>query len=324
MRLQTGEVKRVLTGIHVLLTYRCTQECDHCFLHCGPHRAGAFTLPQLRALFDEMGRIGTIRTVYFEGGEPFLHYATLLEGVRMARAAGLAAGIVTNAFWATSSEDARGCLRPLGELGLADLSVSDDEFHDTGSADRPAKLAQQAAAELGLPCAAVCIERPRAREPQARGRQGKPVVGGQVLFKGRAAERLTAGLPARCVAEMISCPHEDLASPERVHVDQYGHVHLCQGISMGNMWTTPLSVLVRDYDPAKHPIVGPILRGGPAQLARDFGFDTSGPFVDECHLCYTIRKSLAPRFPEWLAPIAVYNLAEPGAPLAFARIARTN
>jgi len=77
------------TGIHVLLTYRCTYQCDHCFLHCGPQRAGAFTIPQLRILFDEIGRIGTIQTVYFEGGEPFLHYATLLEGVRMARAAGL-------------------------------------------------------------------------------------------------------------------------------------------------------------------------------------------------------------------------------------------
>jgi hypothetical protein len=93
-----------------------------------------------------------------------------------------------------------------------------------------------------------------------------------------------------------------------VHVDAYGHVHLCQGISMGNMWTTPLSALVRDYNPAEHLIVGPILRGGPVQLARDFGCDASGWFVDECHLCYTVRKSLAPRFPDRLGPREVYGL----------------
>ena len=302
----------MLTGIHILLTYRCTYECDHCFLHCGPHRAGAFTIPQLRTLFDEIGRIGTIKTVYFEGGEPFLHYATLLEGVRMARAAGLEAGIVTNAYWATSFEDALCCLRPFRDLDLADFSVSDDEFHDSGAAGSPAKLAQLAATELGLPCAAICIAKPRTVEQTASGRKGQPVVGGAVLFKGRAAERLTGGLPARCVAEMVSCPHEDLASPERVHVDAYGHVHLCQGISMGNMWRTPLSALVRDYDPYEHPIVGPILRGGPAQLARDFGFDTSGRFVDECHLCYTVRKSLLARFPEWLAPPEVYGVVPCG------------
>lgn len=299
----------MLTGIHVLLTFRCTNECDHCFLHCGPRLAGAFTIPQLRTLFDEIGRIGTIRTIYFEGGEPFLHYATLLEGVRMARAAGLEAGIVTNAYWATSLEDALCCLRPFRDLKLADLSVSDDEFHDSGAAQNPARLAQLAAAELGMPCDKVCIERPRAAGPEALARKGQPVVGGPVLFKGRAAEKLVDGLPVRPATGMVTCPHEDLASPERVHVDAYGNVHLCQGISMGNMWTTPLSTLVREYDPAKHVIAGPILRGGPALLARDFGFDTNAMFVDECHLCYTVRKSLVLRLGEWLAPREAYGLA---------------
>lgn len=301
----------MLTGIHVLLTYRCTSECDHCFLHCGPSRAGAFTIPQLGILFDEAGRIGTIQTVYFEGGEPFLHYATLVEGVRMARAAGLEAGIVTNAYWATSMEDALCCLRPFRDLGLADLSVSDDEFHDagvSGAAQRPARLAQLAARELGIPCARICIEKPRTAESDGAARKGQPVVGVPVLFKGRAAEKLVKGQPARPAAGMVTCPHEDLASPERVHVDAYGHVHLCQGISMGNMWTTPLSVLVRNYNPAEHPVAGPILRGGPVQLASEFGCDVSGQFVDECHLCYTVRKSLAPRFPDWLGPREAYGL----------------
>lgn len=297
----------MLTGIHILLTYRCTCECDHCFLHCGPRRAGAFTIPQLRILFDEIARIGTIQTVYFEGGEPFLHYATLVEGVRMARAAGLETGIVTNAYWATSPEDALCCLRPFRDLNLADLSVSDDEFHSAGAAQSPARLAQWAAAELGIPCASICIEKPCIEKPGAATPKGQPVVGGTVLFKGRAAEKLVDGLPVRPIAGMATCPHEDLASPERVHVDAYGHVQLCQGVSMGNMWTTPLSVLVRDYNPAELPIVGPILRGGPVQLARDFGCDASGRFVDECHLCYTVRKSLVPRFPEWLAPREVYG-----------------
>jgi hypothetical protein len=107
---------------------------------------------------------------------------------------------------------------------------------------------------------------------------------------------------------MVTCPHEDLAFPERVHVDAYGHVHLCQGIGMGNIWTTPLSALVRNYNPAEHLIAVPILRGGPVRLAREFGFDASGQFVDECHLCYTVRKSLASRFPVWLGPREVYGL----------------
>ena len=35
----------------------------------------------------------------------------------------------------------------------------------------------------------------------------------------RAAEKLAAGLPVRPRAEFTGCPHEDLAEPERVHVD---------------------------------------------------------------------------------------------------------
>ena len=72
----------MLTGIDILLTYQCTGECDHCFLHCGPRSKGTFTLRQLRELLLEIGKIGTIGTVYFEGGEPFLFYAVLLAGMR--------------------------------------------------------------------------------------------------------------------------------------------------------------------------------------------------------------------------------------------------
>jgi hypothetical protein len=77
---------------------------------------------------------------------------------------------------------------------------------------------------------------------------------------------------------------------------------------MGNMWTSPLSALVRNYNPAEHLIAVPILRGGPVRLAREFGFDASGRFVDECHLCYSVRKSLASRFPVWLGLREVYGL----------------
>jgi len=86
----------MLTAIHVLLTYQCTGECDHCFLHCGPQRQGTFTLRQLRELLREIKQIKTIDTVYFEGGEPFLFYAVLLAGLRMVHDAGLHSGIVTN------------------------------------------------------------------------------------------------------------------------------------------------------------------------------------------------------------------------------------
>jgi len=299
----------MLTGVHILLTYKCTGECDHCFLHCGPRCEGTFTLRQLRQLMLEIKQIGTIDTVYFEGGEPFLFYAVLLEGLRMVRDAGLQPGIVTNGYWATSEEDAEQWLRPMLNLGIADFSVSDDEFHSSKGNQSPGAIAHRAAKKLGLPCAKICIAPPVVSQaPDADGNKGQPVTGGSVLFKGRAAEKLTAGLPVRPWQTLTTCPHEELADPERAHVDAYGNVHVCQGLSIGNMWKTPLSQLWHDYEAGNHPIVGPLVEGGPARLVERFGLKMAGTYVDECHLCYMARKSLLPDFPEYLAPPQVYGL----------------
>ena len=140
------------------------------------------------------------------------------------------------------------------------------------------------------------------------GDKGQPVTGGGVLFKGRAAEKLTAGLQVRPWQELITCPHEELANPGRVHVDSFGNVHVCQGIIIGNMWRTPLSELMRTYNAAKHPIIGPLVEGGPAQLVARFGLNVADAYVDECHLCYMTRKTLLPDFPQYLAPAQVYGL----------------
>lgn len=298
----------MLTGVHFLLTYKCTSECDHCFLHCGPQREGTFTIEQLRRVFLDINKIRTVKEIYFEGGEPFLFYIVLLKGLRMATAAGLRAGIVTNAYWATSFEDAVRWLEPMKEIGVYDFNVSDDDFHRTRPDDDRADIAYRAAKAIGIPARKICIKAPGSPQQASEALKGKPVAGGGVLFKGRAAERLTEGLPVRPVRELTSCPYEALASPERVHVDAYGNVHVCQGLSMGNMWKQPLSELVREYDGAKHPIIGPLLKRGPAQLVKHFGLKTSDAYVDECHLCYVARKALMPRFPQYLAPREAYGL----------------
>ena len=302
--------ENVLTGIHILLTLKCTSECEHCFLHCGPSREATFTIGQLRTLIGQIEKLGTVGTVYFEGGEPFLFYPLLLEGLRLARAAGFDAGIVTNGYWATSVRDGLHWLTPIRDLGIVDFSVSDDGFHRLDGSDRRAEFARQAALELAIPTGTIRIEPPSASLQTAEGPRGRPVIGGGVLFRGRAAEKLTAGLPVRRRQELMTCPHEDLLSPERVHVDAYGNVHLCQGLSIGNVWEKPLHDVVRHYEAQKHPIVGPLLRGGPMGLATKHGLAVSDSYVDECHLCYTARKLLLTRFPQYLAPKEAYGFRQ--------------
>ncbi len=138
--------------------------------------------------------------------------------------------------------------------------------------------------------------------------KGKPVIGGGAMFRGRAVEKLSEALPRRPWRELNRCPHEDLVAPSRVHVDPHGHVHVCQGISMGNMWQHPLSALAREYNADSHPICGPLAKGGPSLLAREYDVDHEEGYVDECHFCYLVRRALVDRWPEYLAPRQVYGL----------------
>jgi len=296
----------MLTGAHILLTYRCSFECDHCFVYSSPQARGTFTLDQLETVFEELVRIGTIERVYFEGGEAFLYYPLMVEGVRAARGKGFEVGIVTNSYWATTERDAELWLRPLCEMGIADLSLSDDPFHYEDEKENLARHALAAAERLGMPVGAISIEAPRVEDrEQAR---GEPVIGGSTMFRGRAVERLLEGLPTRPWQDFTECPYEDLRDPARVHLDPYGNVHLCQGLCVGNMWQTPLSELIRGYDCASHPVCRPLAEGGPALLATEYGAEHSDEYVDACHFCYALRLALLDRFPEYLAPRQVYGL----------------
>jgi hypothetical protein len=299
----------MLTGIHFLLSYKCDSECDHCFVYSSPQAKGTFTLSQMKGVFDELAKIETIEWVYFEGGEPFLFYPLMYEGIKTARSMGFKTGIVTNAYWAISEEDVQLWLKPLQDLGVSNISISDDAFHYEDEQASLAKHALNAARKLGMPCGAISIDKPTVDGSIAKEQaKGKPVIGGGVMFRGRAVEKMIEGLPRRPWEEFTECPYEDLRDPRRVHLDAYGNIHLCQGLSMGNMWDIPLSRIVRQYDADSHPICRPLANGGPARLAKDYDVSHEAEYVDACHMCYLVRRALLDKFPQYLAPRSVYGL----------------
>jgi hypothetical protein len=296
-----------LTGLHLLLSYRCTHECDHCFVWSSPRARGTMTLAQLRSILQQAKDLGTVDTVYFEGGEPFLFYPILIQGLREASSLGFETGIVSNCYWATSAEDAAEWLRPMAEIGIADLSLSSDLFHGEAMLTQAARNASEAARQLGLPEQTIIVEAPAECAAYSAAAEAEPIRGGAVRFRGRAATTLTEAVPRRPWTEFTSCPDEDLTDPGRVHVDSFGHLHACQGLIMGNLWERPLKEIVASYDPGAHPVIGSLLEGGPAALARRYGLPDGEDYVDACHLCYLVRDALRARFPELLAPDQVYG-----------------
>jgi hypothetical protein len=299
----------MLTGIHFLLTYACNFECDHCFLYCSPTSQGTFTIRQVAKVLDEAGKIGTVKWIFYEGGEPFLFFPLLNESIRLARAKGFEVGVVTNAYGAISEEDAELWLRPLAKSGVTFLSISNDAFHYGEASANPATIASVVAKRLGIETSPICIDPPKVLPPSSNAEgKGQPVVGGGAMFRGRAVEKLSENLPLRRWDELCECPHEDLESPSRVHVDPYGNIHVCQGISIGNMWRTPLSELISHYRPDSHPICGPLIRGGPAELAKASGIMPETGYIDECHFCYLTRRAIIDKHPDYLTPKQVYGL----------------
>jgi hypothetical protein len=296
-----------LTGIHFLLSYQCIYECDHCFVWGSPQASGTMTLAQVRDALQQADDLGTVEMVYFEGGEPFLFYPIMLEGLRKADALGFKKGIVSNCYWAISVEDAEEWLRPIAEIGISDLSLSSDLFHGAELMTKTVRFAVEAAQRLGIPKGVITIEIPEGCAAYAEQAKGKPIEGGAVRFRGRAAVTLTEGVPRRPWTEFTECPDEDFTDPGRVHVDAFGHVHVCQGLVMGNLWQQPLAEIVAHYEPRTHPIIGPLLEGGPVALVERYGLPHGEAYIDACHLCYLARDALRAQFPQTLAPAQVYG-----------------
>jgi MoaA/NifB/PqqE/SkfB family radical SAM enzyme len=297
-----------LTGVHLLLTYECNYECDHCFVWGSPNQRGTLGLEQIREILAQAKQLGTVEWIYFEGGEPFLYHAVLAHVVRLAHRLGFRVGVVSNGYWATGIEDAIECLRPLADR-VEDLSISSDLYHADESPSRQARNAQEAAAQLGIPCAFISIA-----GPEADGADTGEIPEGEsgVMHRGRAAAKLSASAAKTPWDRLTTCPFEDLREPGRVHVDPLGHVHICQGISLGNAFRDSLERICEAYVPERHPITGPLLEGGPAALVRRYALRHGDFYADACHLCYEARAALRGRFPEILAPGQVYGELQAG------------
>jgi MoaA/NifB/PqqE/SkfB family radical SAM enzyme len=295
-----------LSGLHLLFTYQCNFECDHCFVWGSPWQSGTMTLNIIQQILQQGKDLGTVKWIYFEGGEPFLYYAVLVKGVQEAAQMDYQVGIVSNGYWATDENDAIECLNPFAGL-VQDLTVSSDLYHYSEKLSRQARNAREAADKLGIPVCVITIARPEETEAETVAGQ-LPAGESSVLYRGRAAEKLVAQAAQQPWTQFRECAFENLREPGRVHVDPFGNLHICQGISIGNLFHTPLKAICEAYDPYSHPIAGPLLEGGPVELIRRYGLSHAETYADACHMCYEARRVLRERFPEILGPDQMYGV----------------
>ncbi len=259
------------------------------------------TFRQVNQLLNEAKKLGTVEWVWFEGGEPFLYYQIMLKGLGKAAEMGFKTGVLSNAYWATCLEDALEWLRTLAALGVANLGLSSDPYHGEDLEAERVRNGVEAALKLDMRVNVMATT----KLPEKLVRL--PGGASELMYRGRAAEKLLEEAPRKAWSEFKECPYEDLANPQRVHVDPLGYVHVCQGLTIGNAWQRPFSEIIKTYDPSNHPVIQPLLEGGPVALVEKFGLSHEEKCADACHLCYMARLALRKRFPRLLAPDQMYG-----------------
>jgi len=299
-----------LKGVHFLLTNKCDLECDHCFVWGSPKATGAFTLKQIRSILAEAKKLGTVNFVSIEGGEPFLYYPIMIKAVKEAANLGFHVEILSNCYWATSPEDAVEWLLPIAEAKDVELSLSSDLYHGESWETEGAKNAVKAAKALSMKVGIIAVKNLTAEVPCPNEMEGAKIGLCELMYRGRAASKLTDKASKKPWHEFTKCPYENFTNQQRVHIDPFGYVHVCQGISIGNVWQKPLSKIIEEYNPHANPILEPLIRGGPVALVEKFGLPRDEAYADACHLCYEARRMLRSKYADILAPGQMYGEIE--------------
>ena len=148
-----------LSSIGLSITSKCPITCKHCIVEAGPHRkeemsiTDAFKWIQQIADYNE----GYIKSIVFTGGEPFYNMEQLKQLLNFTVSHGLVPAVATNAYWATSIQDALETLEKLPEIKM--LIISTDIYHQQFIPLNYVKNAIITCNQLGIPYnLATCIE----------------------------------------------------------------------------------------------------------------------------------------------------------------------
>ena len=154
----------MVTRLHILLTYKCSLRCSHCYVYSHQRAAGKISLRKISHFLKNGRKLPDIKRIYYGGGEPFTQYPLLLKAVRRARQYGFEVGVETNGYFARTEEAGMRFLRPLAAMGIQDIRISNDRLHYRNPDSSPARRAMNAAQQLGIATTLVRIPFPEEKD----------------------------------------------------------------------------------------------------------------------------------------------------------------
>ncbi len=233
--------------------------------------------------------------------------------------------IETNAFWCTDDDLVRERLIEIKELGLIELMVSCDVFHQEfvplERVERAARIGREIIGEKGVrvrfqefldnPIDVMKLteeEKMDAFRDELRQRPER--------MAGRAATSLSHFVdkhPKETFAN-VKCLNPILKS-RHIHIDPYGNVFpsVCSGLILSNAKKQRLSEIYETLDYNDRPVMKLLVENGPVPLleeAIEHGFEDSNEgYASECHLCFVARMFLWEQglYPDEIGPEEIYT-----------------
>lgn len=145
-----GPAARACADLVLNLTQRCPLRCAHCCYRAGGRATGSMSGDLMRRAIRSAAGAGTVRTVHFTGGDPFVLPDLMRSGTALAAELGLRVAAVTSGWFATTPRRAHDVLRPLADAGLSELCVSYDDMHAVFVGSACVQNAMEAAHALGV------------------------------------------------------------------------------------------------------------------------------------------------------------------------------
>jgi len=322
------------TDLGIILSYRCQCACKHCLYNCGPEWDGWMSCQTLQEALLATRAWSQRFQIHFTGGEPFLNFPLLLEGVQMGTELGIASYAETNAGWCLSGSTTIRRFAALRDAGMSTILISCSPFHAESVPLARTLLAIEKAVEVfGRHRVIVYMPHCLAQIREFNTQETVPLEryvqrfgleeAGRMLWDaygiipaGRSGYRLghlaqrhpaAAFAAENCRLEILHAHHS--------HFDLYGNYisWFCGGLTVGD-WRE-LQRLLDDYLARRYPsIIDVLVNLGPYALydhaTQELGYrELPEGYTGKCHLCVDVRKHLAQLddHPE-LRPLRFYQM----------------
>lgn len=311
----------------IILSYKCNAECRHCMYACSPKwSADWISKKDLYVLLNILA--GKIQPsfygknvidlnlgIHFTGGEPFLNFELLCEGVDMARELKIPSLFVeTNCYWASSDSITREKLLNLKNKGLNGIMISVNpfflEFVPFEQTERAVRIAYEIFGtnmfvyqleyfhkfrKLGIKGKVTIEEYRRMDDGIHFSRYTEFFVMGRAAY---SMEKFGIFPKYKVKFLIMNKCNPPVLRNWHNHFDNYGNFipGYCGGLSLGD-WHDMDQILKDGIDPQQYPILFTIIKNdfkGLISFAREYGYEErKNGYLSKCHLCVDIRRFLA-------------------------------